>query len=166
MTLDDRKRRARARRSRSAFTLIDLTLTLFIIGLFAAIAFPRYGRLITAFQADATANRIAADIRFARQQARLRGTSQEIQFDAAADRYELVGLSHLDRPNLPYVVTLAAADPAADIVSVAFGSTGTASVLAFDIYGRLDTSGSVFIRVGSQQRTIRVGRTGSVEVQP
>lgn len=159
--------RVSSRRLRRGFTLIDLTLTLFIIGLFAAIAFPRYGQLVTKFRADAVAQQIAADLHFARQRAKLKGASQTVQFDAAANRYELIGLSDLDHPESPYLVELADSGPATDLVSVSFGTLGADTSVTFDLYGRPDSGGSVVIEVGGNQRTVFLdGTTGSVEVQP
>lgn len=154
-------------RPRRGFTLIDLTLTLFIIGLFAAIALPRYGQLVTKFRADAVADQMAADLNFARQQAKLKGTTQAVQFDAAANQYELIGLSDIDHPESPYLIGLSGSDAAADLVSVSFGSSGTDTSVVFDMYGRPDSGGSVVIEVAGNQRTILVERmTGSVEIQP
>lgn len=154
-------------RPRRAINLIDLTLTLFIIGLFAAIAFPRYGHLVTKFRADALADQVAADLNFARQQAKLKGTTQAVQFDAAADQYELTGLSDIDHPELPYLIDLTESGPATDLMSVSFGSTGTDTSVTFDMYGRPDSGGFVVLQVAGNQRTILVEEmSGSVEIQP
>lgn len=153
--------------TRRGFTLIDLTLTMFIIGLFAAIAMPRYGELVTRFRLQAAADRVAADLQFARHQAKLQGSSQSVVFDTAANRYELTGLKDLDHPENPYAVGFSQDGSTTTLTSVSFGASGADALIVFDIYGRPDFGGSLVIEADGHQRTISVdGTTGAVEIQP
>jgi len=51
-------------RSRRAFTLIELSIVIFIIGILAAISYPNMTRIYYDYQLEGTANVLASDLRF------------------------------------------------------------------------------------------------------
>lgn len=53
-----------SRRGRSAFTLVDLTLTLLILGILAATVVPRFSAAVLYYQVDGAARRVEADINY------------------------------------------------------------------------------------------------------
>src|SRR5204863_23675 len=59
--------------SRRAFSLIEITLVLMVMGVLAALAVPRYASALARYRADAAARRIVADLDLARTTARSSG---------------------------------------------------------------------------------------------
>ena len=139
-------------RIRRAFTIIEVLMVVFIIGVISTLAVPRYSNFVAQHRAESAARRIAADIALARRHARLTSTSQTIQFDVSTNAYVVSGMSSLDNPAGFYAVSLADEPYDASISSV-----------TFDGYGVPDTGGSIVIGVGVYSRTIQIdaatGRT-------
>lgn len=152
--------RSRARRAPGAgahaFSLLELTVVLSIVGVIAAIALPRYGNSLARFQVDSAAGRVAADINFARQRARQTSKAQQVVFDIAGNTYHLPGVPDLANPALVYTVRVAASPFLAKVLSADFGGTPT---LEFDGYGTPKSGGSVQVGVGSFTRTIVLDAT-------
>lgn len=149
-----------ASRGCRAFSLGELIIVVAVTAILAAIAVPRFGNSMTRHRADSAAQRIAADLSYARQRARMSSAAQRIVFDVASNTYEIIGAADMDRNGEPYVVSLSEPPYEAVIVSVDFGGDDE---VAFDGYGSPDSGGQVVIRAGDFVRQIDLdGATGKV----
>ena len=158
-------RSARARRA--GLTLVDVTLTVIIIGLLAAVGAPRFAHTLDRLHVEAGAQRIAADLRRAQQHAKTRGGPQSVVFSLASHTYELLGMYGGNRPGQPYVVDLTLTPYHSSLSAVNLGASGTDTTIVFDMYGRPDYPGSVVVASGGEQRTVQIDRvTGMVSIDP
>jgi len=156
---------ASAKRKIGAFTLVELVIVVMIIGIMAAATVPTFARALAYYRADAAAKRIQVDLDLAKKQALTSNTAQVVSFDVASHRYSLPGVENLDHPGTVYEVDLSLHPYTAQMVSAAFDNAGDADV-EFNAYGVPDSSGTIVIRVGSEQRTVVVDPNSSVtEIQ-
>jgi len=139
------------RAARGGFSLIELVMVITIISILAAIAVPRYAGALARYRADAAAQRIIADLDYARELARSTSTTVEVRVKSAADKVKIMSAPDLKDPTDVYTTLLAEAPYRADIVSRDFGGD---SIIYFDGYGNPDSGGSTVITVGSETRTI------------
>ncbi len=149
-------------RRRCAFSMLELTVVLFVIGVLAAMAAPRYANFVAERHVEAAANRIAIDLAFAQRLARFSSTAQRINFNPAANTYVLVGVQDPDHPARAYAVRLADEPYEATLVSAELGGDDR---VVFDGYGMPDSDGTIVIRAGTRQKTITLdGQTGRVTI--
>ncbi len=144
---------------RRGFTLIDLTVTVMITGIVAAVAAPKLANSIVRYQIDAAAMRIAGDLELARRHAKTSGSNQSAIFTVASNTYNFPGMQDMNHSSLDSAANLSETGYAATLVSVSFGSGGTDNSITYDMYGRPDFGGFVVIQVGTEQRTITVNAT-------
>jgi len=155
--------RFRGERRRRGFSLLEILLVLAIIVTLAAIATPRYAASLARYRADLAARRIIADIEQARVSAKAASTSISVEFFVDNNRYEIPSLSSLNGSSGSYIVELSARPYEAALVSAVF--SGDAELI-FNGWGMPDSSGTVILTVGSEQRTVTVdGETGKATVQ-
>lgn len=146
---------------RRGVSLIDMTVTMMILGILAAAAVPRMTRSLFSYQADAAAARIAADLEHVAKYARTKGRAETVTFDTARERYTCTTIRHPNSPLDIYSVDLSEYPYSGTIERVSFG--GQTSV-TFDGYGFPDADGKVVIRVGNSTRTVKLYQaTGNVE---
>ncbi|MEM7624239.1 MAG: type II secretion system protein [Planctomycetota bacterium] len=145
------------------FTLVELTLTLIIIGAVAAIGVPRYANALTRYKADAAARRVVADIARAQTHARANSTTATLRFRVGLDLVTISELPHLDLPSQAYTTQLAEEPYDSNLTAADFGGD---TYLVFDGYGQPDSGGTLTIRCGSNLRTITVDPdTGEASIQ-
>ena len=148
---------------RRGFSLLELVIVLAILVILAAIAAPRYAAALARYRAQTAAQRVAADLKFARANARRASQSVTVTVDPGTDRLRIGNLPGLDPPSGQYVTAFGAAPYRADVVSAGFGGDGT---VVFDGYGTPDSGGSVVVRVGTVQKTVVLNAdTGEAAVQ-
>jgi prepilin-type N-terminal cleavage/methylation domain-containing protein len=145
-----RQRSSRRRRSRAAFTLIELLLVATVLVILAGIAAPRYASAMTQYRADAAARRLVSDISTARATARARSAGCTIEFSGVS--YRVSGVRALDGPG-EYRVNLGESPYNIQALSLDFGS---ATSLSFDGYGALSAGGTIIVRAGSARRKITI----------
>ena len=141
------------RSRRSGFTLVDLSVTVLVVGILAATTAPRFAIHLADLQADAAVQRLLSDLTGARHQALVRSTTQTIQFDVVNETYQLLGRPDPDHPSQVYTGRLSAYPYRTDIVTADFGGD---AVLNFDLYGRPDTGGVVTLRSAGRLRTVTI----------
>jgi prepilin-type N-terminal cleavage/methylation domain-containing protein len=161
--VDELAPRFRGEKRWRGFSLLEIVLVLAIIVTLAAIAAPRYAASLVRYQADLAARRIRADIEQAQLSAKAASTSISIEFFVGDNKYEIPGLSALNGFSGSYIVELSARPYAAALVSAEFGGDAE---LIFNGWGMPDSSGTVILTVGSEQRTVTVdSETGKATVQ-
>ncbi|MEZ6068072.1 MAG: hypothetical protein R3B90_20695 [Planctomycetaceae bacterium] len=121
-----------ARRPRRGLTLIDMTISVFVLGLLSAVAMPKFAAALEARQADAALKRIAADLEFARQTAISTSQVCTVRFEAAPDRYTMSGVEHPQHPGRSYVVELSEISAAIRLSGASFNGGNT---VTYTIYG-------------------------------
>ena len=70
--------------SRRGFSMIEVIISVMIVGVLAAVATPRIVNSISSYRADAAAERLTADLELAASYARDHGTSETVTFSASA----------------------------------------------------------------------------------
>ncbi|MCC7423473.1 MAG: GspH/FimT family pseudopilin [Planctomycetaceae bacterium] len=152
----------RDRRRRPGLTLVDLTISLFIIAIIAAVGTPRLIDSLDANRTRTAARRVAADLEFARQRAITTSSEQVVRFTTATSSYVLVGMSDPNRPARTYTVTLPDSPFSCTFTTTGLNSSGE---IRFGIHGLPDRAASIIISSGSGQRTVAVElSTGKVSI--
>ncbi len=139
--------------------MIELVIVVLIIGILAAVAAPRYLDVLANYRADATIRRIVADLQIAKRRAQQTSTSQTIVFYVSDNRYEITGMSDLDRSSKVYEHRLGEGASQANLVSASFGGNST---LVFDIYGQPSSAGTIVLNTGGSDLTIELEVSGRI----
>lgn len=140
-----------------AFTIVELTIVVLIMSIFAAVAAPAFLDSLLFHRVETAARRVKADLELTRQRARLTSAAQSITFSNST--YTIGGgAKGLDNPNAVYTVNLKNSPYLLDSATANFA--GTQSVL-FDGYGTPSSSGSVVLTAKMHQCTVSMdGITG------
>jgi general secretion pathway protein H len=160
-------------RSRSGFTLIELTIVLLILGIAAAVAVPMMSSAAS-MQIRSAANMLAADLEYAKSMAISRGQVYWIVFDAANEAYQIqdvndTTIGHPVKKGLDYSVDFASDGrlDRVDIASVTLNPTGYR--IGFDYLGSPYSrgSGSTYSNLNAGTITLQAGGiTKTVTVEP
>jgi prepilin-type N-terminal cleavage/methylation domain-containing protein len=147
----------------SAFSLVELSLSIAIIGISCAIVLPHWSNSIQNYQLSLAARRVAADIAWAQSIANSGSASVTISFDSIGSTYQILSNADPDHPAQTYTVNLAADPYHVTLSSVNFAS---ATQLSFNGYGVPTNAGTIVLAAGGVQKTIGVdGVTGNVSIQ-
>ena len=145
--------RLQPRSTAVGFTLIELVITILIMGILTAIATPKFVGSVKRCQAQAACARIKADLMLARQKAIAGSTTQSVQFTPGSPVYSLPGLTDPDRPDQPYSVNLADSSYGAVVTSAAIGAGAT---VQFDRYGQPNSGGVITVSAGSASGAVSI----------
>jgi len=157
------QRNPRGQWSRRAFTLVEVIITMLVIGILAAAAAPRCVNSLAQRKAYAAAQRIAADLELARRTARMASASRAVSFVFGDETYAVEGIQDLDRAANGYTVSLKDAPYGVDLVSADF--EGSPQVV-FNGYGVPGASGTAVVASGNFTNTVRVDKTtGKVTIE-
>ncbi len=154
------RRRAPSRARRRAFSLIELSIVVGIVGILALIIVPRFGNTLARQRIDSAGRRVAADLRLARELARTSSAGQIIVFDPNGGVYRLLNYPDVRRRSRHYTVDLLAQPYELSKFEADFGGD---QALVFDGYGRPDSGGSVTLQLAGAVVAVSVdGATGEV----
>ena len=143
--------------SRRAYTLIDLTISVMIMGILAGVAMPRFAVLLDDYRADAAARKIAGDLNYVARAAANHSQDVTVVFDAATSSWTVPELPHPDHPGSTWTVNLAAAGFPATLSAIDLGGDATVS---FNVYSNPDTGGTITVTSGTALRTVVLPAAG------
>ncbi len=147
---------------RRAFSLIEMTIVVVIIGVVVAVAVPRFANSLSTQRADAAARAVAADVQRAVDMARSTSAPVTIVFDTDHDTYQVAGMTLADQGGGSDRRNLAAEFPG---VSLAICDFGGSSTLTIDGFGSPTSSGEIVLKKNDEVRTLLFDRsTGQVDV--
>lgn len=133
------------------FTLIELVLVIAIITVVAAIALPRYADALERYRADTAARRLAADLGYARSQARTSGKPQVVSFNVTARSYSMAGVTDLRGKLGTYTVGLGESPFHLESMKLELGG---ATQITFDPYGGASVGGTIKVRTPNITRQV------------
>lgn len=142
---------------RAGFSLIELIVVIFLIGITAAIVVPRFGASQSRYHALSSARRVAADLAAARTRADAVSAGVFVEFKPGSPRYTIqtpsAGTStQADLSSEPFVAVVTAAD---------FGGEVAA---AFDAFGNAAKPGSVSVQSQKTACDVTLSASGVVGV--
>lgn len=146
-------------RWRCGMTLVDLVITVLIVGILAAVAAPRFTDAAARLNAESVARRIAGDLNYARRIARQTSRTVSITFRATPPGYDMTGVEHPAHAAQSYSVNIADIDGSVRLSSYNFD--GGAKV-SFNNYGRplvgslALVAGTVVVRSGSHSVNVTI----------
>lgn len=152
---------------RSGFTLVELLLVVMVLGVVAGVAAPKYRAAMDGIALETAAKRLAADLRYARQEAMRRAVEIGLDFDAAAETYRSTTIGGATLPDLDHPSQTLAVDLWDYNGRVALASTSFASDrVTFDFRGDPSGAGSVELTNGSDTALVSVTLAGEVYLGP
>lgn len=145
---------------RNAFSLLELTITVLVIGVLASAAAPSYISAIRSHRLDLATRRIAADIQFAEAEAIRTNSDVRVRYEPAQERYAVYTVDTVGVETKFLSVELSQAYPGVTLQTV---DAGGDEVLDIDIYGHPDSDIQVVLAVASEIRTLEVASNGAAQ---
>lgn len=152
--------------------MIDLVITVIIIGIVAAVAAPKYAAATERYRVQAAAKQIIHDLNYARRNAIATSKSRTVTFSTTNSEYELLNIADLDHPGQTYKVELTKTGYPVILITADFGGQPD---VTFDIHGNpyagTDTNtplgtNSIVIKSGTATATITIDpATGEAQLQ-
>jgi len=139
--------------------MVDMVITVLIIGILAAVAAPKFATAYARLQAEATARRIASDLNYARRAARQTSQTAVVTFRTSPAGYDMENVEHPAYPSQSYSVNLSDVESNILLEQVSFDGSNQ---LRFNSYGRplVGTTpllnGFVKVRSGTSAATITI----------
>ncbi len=143
---------------RSGFSFMEMTIAMLVMGILTAIAAPTYVTALARRRATLAAQRIVADLHYARSEAQRNSANRAVQFDTSNNRYTLSDVTDLGNSANTYIVELVDDPFSSVLVSASFGGDDE---VVFDMYGRPDDIGTVVVQSGSVQLTVSLAADGT-----
>ncbi|MCE3014324.1 MAG: prepilin-type N-terminal cleavage/methylation domain-containing protein [Pirellula sp.] len=139
------------RGSRGGVSLLELTVTVLILGIVAAIASPTYSSSLQKYRTEVTSQRIVQDIEQTRRVARQTNSSRTITFSTTSQSYTIALVGSLDRVGQSYEIPLDRAPYHSRLLFLATSAQPSVSqstvAIVFDRFGMPNQG--VRLRVGS-----------------
>ena len=154
---------SQAQRKNRGFSLLEMLIVLMIIAILATVGVPQFLDLLAYHRVESAANRLQADLNYARKEAQSNSSDRTVAFVVADSRYSLFpNIADLKHPTQNYTVNLSRTPYHTTLLSADF--EGYAEV-SFNGFGLPDRGGAIVIQHRNQHRTILLDRTtGEVSV--
>jgi prepilin-type N-terminal cleavage/methylation domain-containing protein len=149
--------------NRRAFTLVELVVVVLLMGIFAAVATPKFNAALSRSRVEAACQRIKADLAWARQTALTKSAAQAVEFFISPAKYTVTGVADLDRSTAAYSIAL---DDTTYRTSVVSATLGSDAIVQFDRYGQPDSGGTITLRSGGVTRTVTIDAATGVASTP
>lgn len=151
-------------------SIVEVTVTVMILGILAAIASPIYSRSLVNYRVDVATQRIIQDIEQTKQVARQKNSSQLITFSTSDQSYKVSGVQSLDKPGQSYFVSLGNAPYQCQLLFLAKADEPSVAVtdleMTFDRFGMPNCGIIVRVGTGTVQKQIDVAPiSGRILVQ-
>jgi len=158
------------RNQRWGVSLIELVISILVLGILAAVASPVYSTSLLKYRVELAAQRITQDVVHAQRTARQTNAKCTITFDLNSDSYSISGLKSLDRASQAYTIAVNTSPYNVDIVSLATASQPSTALttvaVAFNRFGMPGDGASVTVRAGTFEKRIDIAPiSGRVSVQ-
>jgi prepilin-type N-terminal cleavage/methylation domain-containing protein len=155
---------------KSGVSLIELVISVLVLGILAAVATPVYSNSLLRYRVELAAKRITQDVVQTQLAARQNNSIRTISFDLISEKYSIGGLKSIDHSSQEYSVTLNQSPYNVDVVRLVTAGQPTTSLttvaIAFNRFGMPDQGVSVTVRAGAFEKRIDVAPTsGRVSVQ-
>jgi prepilin-type N-terminal cleavage/methylation domain-containing protein len=141
--------------SRDAYTLIELVIVLFIMGLACAIAFPKYSSTLSKHRVTRAADRVVADLRLAKSYALMRSTSVYVDLSTSNHTLGIRDIDDFDASGRRHSVQLSG-DPY--FTSIANFNLGGQASVQFSGHGESMTIGTITLQCGAHTKVISLAR--------
>ena len=139
--------------SKRGVTLVDVTLTVAILGILASVAVPKFTDSLDRCRAQTAAAQIQADLTLARQLAMAKSGTLNVQFTSASNHYTLEGVDHPQRVGQVYTVELDDSPYRVNLVSADLGGDER---VVFNAFGLPDSGGTITVQSGRWNQTVTI----------
>jgi prepilin-type N-terminal cleavage/methylation domain-containing protein len=169
------ERRVTRKKREKGVTLVEMIMVLVLVGIAYAIAAPRIGAALNTLRLNGAAQKISADIRYAREMAISRHETYGIEFDQAGNSYQVFQLSGSVKITVldPYRGTPFTVDfdllpeykgVVISGVNACAGGLCTTQEIRIDAFGRptdafnnsFSSPAAIVLQIGSLSKTIQV----------
>lgn len=148
----------------AAFTLLEVTIVVFIIAVTASIALPRYDRSLARFRADAAAKRVQLDLELTRKLAITASRQHRFRLITGTNKYIIekssdggttwTSVPHVDLPGKgAYQVDMGVAPYQAKLSPWPAASTFT---IVFDGFGKPSQTVGLKLKAGVESRLVTI----------
>ncbi|MBL9120343.1 MAG: prepilin-type N-terminal cleavage/methylation domain-containing protein [Phycisphaerae bacterium] len=146
---------------RRGATLLELIITIAVIGIIAAIAAPRFARAQDGASLDAAARRLVAELGAIRQRAMISRTAAVVTLSVDGGKVRVGGIDTTGLSCAGGGFDLGVSPYGAAVVKTNFAG----EMFTIDAYGALAAEGTIAIARGDATRTITITRTGAISWQ-
>ena len=167
-----KKRDAARKRDRqpdfSGYFLQEVVVTIFILGIVAMVAVPKYSASLNRYRSQVACQRLVQDIELGRRHARLNAQNVTLCVSYNSNFYRIDPLDSPLRPSNTYQVVLGEAFLCPIIngsLSPGSRSTQPDITITFDRYGVPDAAASIGICCGQASGTVQLSSEGQVTLQ-
>jgi type IV fimbrial biogenesis protein FimT len=166
----DRALQKANRDARRGVSLLELTVTVLILGIIAAIASPTYSSSLQNYRTEVASQRILQDIEQTRQIARQTNSSRTITFSTISQSYTIAGSGSLDHVGQSYEIPLGRAPYHSRWLFLATSAQPSVSLpsvaIVFDRFGMPNQGVRLRVGSGAVEKQIDVAPlSGRVSVQ-
>lgn len=152
----------------AGYFLQEVVVTMFVLGIIAAVAIPKYTASLNRYRAQVACQRLAQDIELARRHARF--TSQNVTFFVSFNKnfYSIAPLDSPLRPSNTHQVVLSEAllcPVISGLISPQSRSTQSDLTITFNRYGFPDAAASIGIGCVDASGIVQLSQEGQVSRQ-